>query len=31
MYFVFMYEDKIMKSVEIVLKGRGDEEEWRRG
>jgi hypothetical protein len=33
MYFVFIYENRIMKPVEIVLRrGRGDEgEQWRDG
>jgi hypothetical protein len=32
MYFVYVYESRTMKPVEIVLRrGRGDEEKWWRG
>jgi hypothetical protein len=31
MYFVYMYENRTMKPVEIVQrKGEGNEREWRR-
>jgi hypothetical protein len=33
MYFVYVYENRTMKPVEIVLRsgGEGDEGEWWRG